>query len=288
MNKGDSSMKFVKQLNNSAAIVESDDGKEEVVLGKGIGFGLKKGDTIDENKIERRFVTADDQIDLDQVQDIGASTIDVTNQVVKMVEPILDIKFSDFQYLSLADHIDFAITRVEDDIDLNMNNTRWEVKNLFPKEFAVAEEVVKLINEELGIKLPKSESVLMTYHLVNASSNDAQLQETVQITNLISSIVNIIQLDYKMVLDTDSFNYSRFITHLRALLVRLLRHQSTDTEELDPSLLSFMKVKYNHAYQTEERIATFLHAKMGWELKPDDRFYLVLHIWRVTSRQKIE
>lgn len=281
-------MKFVKQLNNSAAIVESDEGKEEVVLGKGIGFGLKKGDSIDESKIERRFVTADDQLDLDQVKDMSARTIDVTNQVVKMVEPILGIKFNDFQYLALADHIDFAIARVKDHIDMNMNNTRWEVKNLFPKEFSVAEKVIKLINKEMNIELPKSESVLMTYHLVNASSNDAQVQETVQITNLISSIVNIIQFDYKMTLDPDSFNYSRFIAHLRALLVRLLRHQSSDTAELDPSLLSFMKVKYNHAYQTEERIATFLQSKMGWNLKPDDRFYLVLHIWRVTSRQKIE
>lgn len=203
-----------------------------------------------------------------------------------MVEPILDIKFNDFQYLALADHIDFAATRIKDNIDLSDNNTRWEVRNLFPKEFAVSQEVVKLIDQELDINLPKSESVLMTYHLVNASSNDSQIQETVQITELIKGIINIIQFDYHMTLDSDSFNYSRFITHLRALFVRLLRNQSTDTEELDPSLLSFMKIKYNHAYETEERIATFLQSKMGWNLKPDDRFYLVLHIWRVTSRQK--
>lgn len=43
-------MDFVKQLNNSAAIVD-DNGKEEVVLGKGIGFGLKKGDKVDETKL---------------------------------------------------------------------------------------------------------------------------------------------------------------------------------------------------------------------------------------------
>lgn len=280
-------MDFIKQLNNSLAIV-NDDGKEEVVLGKGIGFGLKRGDKVDKTKIERIFVTTDDQINLDQVQDISAKTIDVTTQVVKMVEPILDIKFNDFQYLALADHIDFAITRVKDNIDLSDNNTRWEVKNLFPKEFVTSKEVVKLINQELDINLPKSEQVLMTYHLVNASSNDSQIQETIQITDLIKGIINIIQFDYHMTLDTDSFNYSRFITHLRALFVRLLRNQPTDTAELDSSLLAFMKIKYHHAYETEERIATFLQAKMGWILKPDDRFYLVLHIWRVTSRQKIK
>lgn len=278
-------MEFVRSLNNSAAIVKDDDA-EEIILGKGVGFGLKKGDQIDESKIERRFVTANDQVQPDQVKDLSATTIDVTNKVVKMVEPLLQIKFNDYQYLALADHIDFALTRVTDHIDLSDNNTRWEVKNLFPREYAISEKVVQLINQELSVELPKSESVLMTYHLVNASSKDSAVQETVQITNLISGIVNIIQLEYQMVLDTESFNYSRFITHLRALLVRLIRKQKSDTESLDPSLLGFMQVKYCHAYETAERISTYLNAKMGWNLQPDDKFYLVLHIWRVTNRQK--
>lgn len=278
-------LKFLKTLNNSAAIVETDSGESEIVLGKGIGFNLKKGDQIDESKIERRFVTADDH-KKDQVKDIRPETIDITNQVVRLVESLLNIKFNDFQYLALADHIDFALTRVKDNIDFSDNNTRWEVRNLFPKEYQVAEQTIKLIDSQLKVTLPKSESVLMTYHLVNAESDDAQVQETVQITQLIKDIINIIQFEYKLVLDTNSFNYSRFITHLRALLVRLMRHQKTDTEELDPSLLSFMKVKYNQAYETSERIATYLNSKMGWELKPDDKFYLVLHIWRVTNRQE--
>ena len=48
-------MIFLKTFNNSAALVQDDQGQEQVVLGKGVGFGLKKGDKIDENKIERRL-----------------------------------------------------------------------------------------------------------------------------------------------------------------------------------------------------------------------------------------
>ena len=47
-----------------------------------------------------------------------------------------------------------------------------------------------------------------------------------------------------------------------------------------------MKVKYNKAYDTAERIVTYLHSKMGWTLDSDDKFYLELHIFRVTSRQE--
>lgn len=284
---GSDSLIVIKVLNNSAALVKDTDGKEEIVLGKGIGFGLNTGDKIDESRIQRRFVLANDKIDIDQLKSIKPTAFDLTNQVVQLVEPLLNIKFNSMQYIALADHINFAIARAKDHhIDLSDNNTRWEVKNLFPKEFKVAEKVVSLIDKEMNIELPASETVLMTYHLVNAESDDAQVQETVQITNLINGIISIIQYEYKLTLDTDSLNYSRFITHLRALLVRILRKHSNDTAQLDSSLLSFMKIKYHKAYETVERISTYLNSKMGWVLSPDDKFYLVLHIWRLTSRQK--
>ncbi|EEJ72381.1 PRD domain-containing protein [Lactobacillus ultunensis] len=278
-------MIFLKTFNNSAALVKDDDGKEEVVLGKGIGFGLKKGQKVDESKIERRFITTEQSDEVKQVKEFRPQTIDVTNQVVDLVEPLLQTKFTDYQFLALADHIDFAVTRINDNIDIDPANNDWEVKNLFPKEYALAGKVIALINSEFNIQLPKSETIFMTYHLVNAASDDAQIQETMQITNLISGIISIIQYQYKITLDTTSFNYSRFITHLRILLVRLLRKDKKEDPQLDPSLLSFMKIKYNEAYETAERIATYLHSKMGWTLDSDDKFYLVLHIFRVTSRQ---
>ena len=279
-------MKFLKAFNNSAALVRNDEGQEEVVLGKGIGFGLKEGQDVDENKIERCFVTSDQSDEVAQVKEFKSQTIDVTNQIVKMVEPLLQTHFTDYQFLALADHIDFAVTRINDHIDIDPANNDWEVKNLFPKEYAIAEKVVALINRELQVILPKSETTFMTYHLVNAASDDAQVQETIQITNLISGIISIIQFQYKITLDTTSFNYSRFITHLRILLVRLLRKEIKENQKLDPSLLSFMKIKYNKAYDTAERIATYLQSKMNWTLDSDDKFYLVLHIFRVTSRQE--
>ena len=96
-------MKFLKAFNNSAALVE-DDGTEKIVLGKGIGFGLKKGQDVDQSKIERCFVTTEQSDEVEQVKEFTAQTIDVTNQIVKLVEPLLQAKFSDYQYLALADH----------------------------------------------------------------------------------------------------------------------------------------------------------------------------------------
>ena len=53
-------MEFIKNYNNNAALVKDLAGKDWVVIGKGIGFGLKKGMTVDESKIERRFLAQDE------------------------------------------------------------------------------------------------------------------------------------------------------------------------------------------------------------------------------------
>ncbi|MBR2403820.1 MAG: CAT RNA binding domain-containing protein, partial [Lachnospiraceae bacterium] len=45
-----------KIINNNVVIANSDNGKETVVMGKGIGFQAKAGQRISEEKIEKRFV----------------------------------------------------------------------------------------------------------------------------------------------------------------------------------------------------------------------------------------
>lgn len=282
-------MKFLKNFNNNAALVVDDQGVEWIVVGNGVGFGKHKGDQIDEQKIQRRFVaTLKQNVDIDSFQDLKPQSFMITTQVVHLVEPLLKVSFSDYQYFVLADHIDFALKRANDGIDVDNGTVRWEVKKLFPKEFQAATKAVDLINSTADVTLPKSEVVFMTYHFINAGSDGSKLQETIKITKLISGIIDIVQYQFQMNLDPESFNYNRFVAHLRALMVQRVSRTSGTGSELDQSLLQLMIAKYPQAYATVERIDTFLQSKAGWRLEPDDKVYLTLHIWRVTHRQKSE
>lgn len=282
-------VKFLKNFNNNAALVVDDQDVEWIVIGNGVGFGKHPGDQIDDQKIQRRFVaTLKQNVDIDAFQDLKPQSFVITTKVVHLVEPLLKVSFSDYQYFVLADHIDFALKRANDGIDVDNGTVRWEVKKLFPKEFHAASQAVDLINVTADVILPKSEVVFMTYHFINAGSDGSKLQETIKITKLISGIIDIVQYQYQMHLDPESFNYNRFIAHLRALIVQRVSRSNGTGSELDQSLLQLMQVKYAHAYATVERIDTFLQSKAGWRLEPDDKVYLTLHIWRVTHRQKSE
>ena len=279
-------MKFKKSYNNSVALVE-ENGQELIVVGKGIGFGLKPGMEVDVSKIERRYRSDEESMsEISQIKEIKAQVLNATTKIIEMAEPDLNIKFTDNQYLTLADHINFAIQRLQEDINIGWSGvSRWEIKSLFPKEYKVAEKAVKILDSEFQITLPEEEIVLLTYHFVNAGNDDSKVQDTIKISKLISGIVDIVQYRYRIVFDTESFNYSRFITHLRALMVRKVLHQESGEDELDPTILELMKLKYAEAFETVESISTYLEGKAGWKLNQNDKLYLVLHIWRVTRGQ---
>ncbi|MBA1393478.1 PRD domain-containing protein, partial [Lactobacillus sp. XV13L] len=217
--------------------------------------------------------------------DISPQTIVITTEVVKLVEPLLNVKFNSYQYLVLADHLEFTLQRADEGVDLTDGTTKWSVKKLFPKEYDAAKQAVQLIEKLAGIKLTSGEVVFITYHFLNLRSGGTGLHDTIKISKLIGQIVEIVQYQYGITLDSDSFNFNRFITHLRSFMIQHLKKAESHNDELDPAILKLMIAKYPKAYATVERIGDFLQQKTGWQLQPDDKVYLTLHIWRVTHRQ---
>lgn len=278
-------MEFIKNYNNNAALVKDSAGKDWVVIGKGIGFGLKKGMPVDESKIERRFLAQDetDQVEPEVVKGIDPQSFEATDKVCEMLESKYGISFTGYQYFALADHIDFMIKRTLDGAELNPMSGRWETKTLFPKEFTAAKEALAIISDTVHLEFDCSEAVSLTYHFINAESDGSKLQDTMRMTRYLSGIVNIVQYQYGITLDIYSFNYERFITHLRALIIRHLTGKESHSE-LDPALLQLMVAKYPKEKDTVDRIAQYLKREADWTLSADDQTYLILHIWRVTHR----
>lgn len=280
-------MEYLKSFNNNAALVKNKKGEELVIVGNGIGFGKHRGDQVDESQIERKFIASDsDAPAIEEFKSIRPQAIEITTKVVNLVERISSIHFTDYQYFVLVDHIDFALKRALDGIDIPDGTVRWGVKHLFKNEYEVAVQVIQLIEHEAKVTLPQSEKIFMTYHLLNAENDGTKLQDTVKITQLIQGIISIVQYEYQIELDKESFNYNRFVGHLHSLMIKQISGEVHAEQELDPMLLSVMEQKYPQAAQTVDRIATYLKEKMHWDLGPDDRVYLILHIWRVTHRQK--
>lgn len=279
-------MKLIKNFNNNAALVKDDHETEWVVIGKGISFGKQPGAVIDAQKIERRFKADDSPTNVvETAVNISPEIIEVVNQIERLVSDELQVKFDDYQYLSLADHIEFAIQRTQDGLHLDSATVSWEMSRLFPAEFQTAKEAVRLINGMTGAGLEESEAVMIAQHFINAGDQGATIQDTLKISRLIKGLIDILQYQYKLELDRNSFNYTRFIGHLRAFMVRQLTNTKLDGDQLDATLVQLINEKYPDAVATVDRFAVFLNKQMGWEISADERVFLILHVWRVTHYQ---
>ncbi len=279
-------VEFLKKFNNNVALVLDSTGIEWIVIGKGIGFNAVKGEPVDKTMIDRRFIAEPTHGQIDLLQTIASmdpEIIDVVSDVTKEAETYLGITFSTRNYITLADHLNYALKRTQEGVEYT-ENLRWEVKKLYPKEYEAALKAIETINKRLSITLPKSEETFITYHFVNAQNDEGKIENTVKMTKLINRILEVVKYHFQIELDEESLNYVRFLTHLRYFIIRQTHGEPVHHEGIDQTVLEAVKAKYLKAYEAAEKISTLLNKQEDWSLSSDEMLYLTLHIFRVTNR----
>ena len=119
-----------KVLNNNVVTIINESDEEAVVMGRGLAFQKKKGDEIDEDKIEKIFVLENKSINeklITLVNDIPAKYLEIAEDIIKYAENKLNKKLNENIYLTLTDHISFAISRAEKNLEIK-NAMLWDIK----------------------------------------------------------------------------------------------------------------------------------------------------------------
>lgn len=276
-------LKVKKVFNNNILLAEDDALLEMILMGKGIGFGLKQGDRPDEEKIEKVFKidSAENQDRFVKlVNDIPASHLDLTQKVLDLAEQELHTEFDDTVFVGLADHLSFAIKRLKEHDELK-NALIWEIKKFYRKEFIVAQKAAKLIEYYEAIQIPEDEICFIAMHFVNGQQSGEGVRNAAIATSVIQDILNIVKFHFKIDLDEESINYSRFITHIRFFLHRTHHSEGLKKDEL----FEQVKHKYPETYECVERVKVYLEVKLNIILSYEEMLYFMLHIRRLTERE---
>lgn len=279
-------MNLIKSFNNNIALVEDATGTEWIVLGNGVGFGKEKGMLIEEAVIKKKFIAASRsnsrQPFLEMIEQIPISIFETTEEMIRTAETIIGTQLNQQLFLALADHVNYAVKRVSENVDYPHTN-RWELQKLYPKEHKAAVEAIRVVYDALDVILPKSEETFLTYHFVNAQGPQAQLAETMKMTEAIKRIIDIIEYHYDIQLNEQSLNYLRLLTHLRYFLLRQMHGEKLNQNEMDDDLITMIKGKYANAYECTDKISRILNKHYNWNVTLNEKVYLTLHIWRLIT-----
>ena len=98
-------------------------------------------------------------------------------------------------------------------------------------------------------------------------------------------ITQIVEDYFKIMVNRNSFSYSRFVTHLNYLLNRLCSNESINSD--NEELLSSIKECYPEVYKCSQIISSYLEDKFNKKLSEEEKLYMVLHINRVCAKEEI-
>lgn len=273
-----------KVINNNVVSAYDDEQHELVIMGRGIAFQKKSGDPIDEERIEKVFSIQNKDISekfKTLLYDIPIEYMQVCEAIIDHARTTLNKNLNDSIYVTLTDHITFAIERHQKGMDIK-NALLWEIKRLYKEEFMCGVEAIRIIQDKLNIHLPEDEAGFIAMHIVNAELNE-EMPNVIQITKLIQDILNIVKYHFQIDLDEESLNYFRFVTHLKFFGQRLFNE--TQMENQNEFLYEVVKEKNTAAFQCAEKINDYVQKEYNRSLIEDEMLYLTLHIDRVVKRK---
>ena len=275
-------MIITKIVNNNIVTSTDDNNQEIIVMGRGLGFGKKIGQTIAEDKIEKIFhlgtpIQNNKMIDI--IEDIPMEHIVAADQVIIRAKEVLGDKLKDTIYLSLIDHISCAIERHESG-SLFQNPLLWETKQYYPVEFQVATESLAILKQAVGIEFPLDEAGFIALHFI-MSEYDTKMSVTFDIPKLIDKIIQLIEKKFELLIDRTSIHFERFITHLKFFAARVLQSKQIP-DDGDFLFRAMIREQYKKSHECAEIIKKMMEDDYKIEISEEEVMYLTVHIKRIT------
>ena len=276
------SYRITKILNhNSFMGIESKNDQECLIMGKGVAFGKKVGQTVS--------VTGDARVySLKELTDRGEA-----REIIKSVSPlclelaneVLDQAEEEFGKVdrsilfTMADHLDFAVRRMQNGEQIS-NPLTDDIRIMFYKEYKVAGCIRDLLKEKLGIRIDEHEIGYIALH-VHAAIVDENVSQAMEIARTVRECICMVEEETGKSIDVMSLSYNRLMNHVRYMVARAIHG-----EKLKMSLNDYMSVKFPGPYMTAEKICRKMEKSLKLPIPDIEIGYLAMHLERMMDREE--
>ena len=278
-------MKVIKAINNNNLCVLDDNGREQIVSGKGIGFGKKYGDSVDPSLIQKTYLITDSELQKKMITMLGEIPFEYVafaNDVVEHIRKTYSAKLNESLLITLSDHIAFAIERKKQGMEFS-NPLMDSIRDSYPEELALGEYCVQQMGEKLGIEMSRDEAGFIAMHIIGASLN-TKMDDIYKITKLINGCIEIAEYYYQKQCDRTRVEVERFISHLKYLAQRLFQNKplSSALGEDDTFVTMVHKTCERH-YKCAVFMQQYIAKTYQKEINTDEMISLTQHLKKISS-----
>lgn len=273
-------MKICSILNNNAVLVRLQDGKEAIVMQKGIGFSHHMGDDITADDDQKLFVLKNDESSRhfkELAVEVPTEIFEVCQEIFWQLNDKAEGTLAKSLFITLTDHVASSIERLRKGIYLQ-NLMVWDMRLLYPTEYKQAEWVCSVIRKRLYADYPDNEAATIAMHIINAENQRNKNAADTIIE--VQAVLRIIRYNMKTDFDIESLSYYRFMIHLKLLTERVKNNVQMEAE-LGPDIYDDLLEKYPREYRCAQKIASYFEEKYNYKMCHDEIIFLLLHINRL-------
>ncbi|MCT4564609.1 MAG: PRD domain-containing protein [Maledivibacter sp.] len=268
-----------KVLNNNVILVQQNY-QNYILIGKGIGFGRKKGALLKNlDKIEEKFISLNG-LDLDDYETffttVDPKIIETTQKIIEMLKGGIKENLDSHGYIALIDHINFAIKRLTEGISI-VNPFLFEIKLMYPDEYSLAKKSVDILEQDLKIYIPEAEIGFLTLHIYGARK-DKNRNEALENSKMISQIVELVESKLQITLEKNSFLYRRFVMHLMGIIDRAYSKRFDENKFLN-KLQDDLSYEFNIAYY----IVKIMEKTLKVSISEGEIGYIAIHLYKMRN-----
>ena len=276
------SYRITKILNhNSFMGIESKNNQECLIMGKGVAFGKKVGQTVSVTG-DVRVYSLKELTDRGEAKDIIKSVsplcLELANEVLDQAEEEFG-KVDRSILFTMADHLDFAVRRIQNGEQIS-NPLTDDIRIMFYKEYKVAGCIRDLLKEKLGIRIDEHEIGYIALH-VHAAIVDENVSQAMEIARTVRECICMVEEETGKSIDVMSLSYNRLMNHVRYMVARAIHG-----EKLKMSLNDYMSVKFPGPYMTAEKICRKMEKSLKLPIPDIEIGYLAMHLERMMDREE--
>lgn len=270
-------MKIYKIINNNIISAKDENELEVILMGKGLGFNKKKGDLVEKEKIEKTY-HLDNKTHLERLINLLSSIpiehIDLCLDIVSHIQDKFDYKLNENIYISLTDHISFAIKRREKGYNFT-NPLLHEVRNIYKQEFELGLYAVNYLNKNLNINFDEHEASSITLHIVDAEYD----RNPSEIVSQIEDIKEIIKIIYEGQMSENLYGKDYVLyDYINKFISRIKEGKQKNIN--DKKLYYFIRSNYKKDFITTLSIVSFVENKYKIIVTDEEKTMLTLLINR--------
>lgn len=283
-------MNIERVYNNNVVQVLDETGRELIVMGRGLGFQKKAGENLDPSLIEKKFVLENQEVatNLSQIySQLSEVEIELVMAVIGHGQEVLGETFDLSLYIALADHLHYAITRLQEGLALT-NPLAWEIKKFYPKEYQLGLYATEWLTDKLGLVFAneqnkQGEATSVALHFINAQRNGRLGDQNQQIDRITVDCLEIIRLHFGRLAEEESLNYHRLVTHINYFAQRVVNGLVQGNN--DAFLYEQVKANYPAAFACTQKIKAYIEQTYAFSMSQDEQVYLTIHIQRQEMKQ---